>query len=69
MMGQEHHPNPCAPTASCTGDEAMTKRDEPRDPDQVWRAAGELQILPAGDVVVREPREGWSLAFYTAVLR
>ena len=43
----------------------MTKDDE----DRLWRAPGELEILPAGDIVVREPREGWSLAFYTAVLR
>ena len=32
-------------------------------------SAGDLEILPASDVVIRERREGWSLAFYTAVLR
>ena len=43
----------------------MTEGNEHR----IWRAPGELEILPTGDVVIREPREGWSLAFYTAVLR
>jgi hypothetical protein len=43
----------------------MTEGDEHR----LWRAPGALEILPTGDVVIREPREGWSLAFYTAVLR
>src|SRR5215213_7802844 len=43
----------------------MTEGDEHR----VRRVPGALEILPAGDVVIREPREGWSLAFYTAVLR
>jgi hypothetical protein len=47
----------------------MTRENPDRDNDWLWRPAGDLQILPAGDVVVREPREGWSLAFYTAVLR
>ena len=47
----------------------MTGKNEERHDRQVQRAAEELQILPTGDVVVREPREGWSLAFYTAVLR
>ena len=36
---------------------------------RLWRVPGELESLPTGDVVIREPREGWSLAFYTAVLR
>jgi hypothetical protein len=37
--------------------------------DWLWRRAVERQILHSGDVVIREPRDGWSLAFYTAVLR
>jgi hypothetical protein len=28
-----------------------------------------LEIPPAGDVVVREPKEGWSPTFYEAVLQ
>jgi hypothetical protein len=42
--------------------------------DEVWlRQSGDramaVAIPPTGDVVIREPREGWSLAIYTAVLR
>jgi len=47
----------------------MTKENDPRDRSRLWRAPDELEILPTGDVVIREPREGWSLAFYTPVLR
>ena len=43
----------------------MTEGNEHR----LWRALGEFEISPTGDVVIREPQEGWSLAFYTAVLR
>ncbi len=43
----------------------MTRDDERR----LWRAVNDVQIPPAGDVVIREPHEGWSLTFYTAVLR
>src|SRR5215212_10222852 len=35
----------------------------------LWRPAGDVQILPAGDVVIREPREGWSPEFYEAVMQ
>ena len=34
-----------------------------------WRASDVPEILPAGDVVLREPREGWSPGFYEAVLQ
>src|SRR5215203_112568 len=33
------------------------------------RLEDKLKILPSGDVVVREPPEGWSRAFYEAVLQ
>ena len=35
----------------------------------VWHPADKPEIPPSGDVVIREPREGWSLAFDSAVLR
>jgi hypothetical protein len=47
----------------------MPSKNRDRFNDWLWRPARELRILPAGDVVVREPREGWSPAFYEAVLR
>src|SRR3954464_11742112 len=47
----------------------MTRSNDPRDRSRLWRAADEMGIPPGGDVVIRESREGWSLAFYTAVLR
>ncbi len=45
--------------------------------DRAWRnlATGcgdrrkNLEILPAGDVVIREPPQGWSHGFYEAVLQ
>jgi hypothetical protein len=40
-----------------------------RKQDHVWRRGGELEVPPAGDVVIREPREGWSRAVYEAVVR
>ncbi len=40
--------------------------------DNYWfwmrRLEDKLKIPPSGDVVLREPREGWSHAFYAAVL-
>jgi len=39
-----------------------------RNNDGVWRSADALEIPASGDVVVREPKEGWSRAFYEAVL-
>jgi hypothetical protein len=33
------------------------------------RLEDKLQIPPSGDVVIREPKEGWSRAFYEAVLQ
>ena len=36
---------------------------------RLWRPAEPLKILPAGDAVIREPREGWSPSFYEAVLQ
>jgi len=35
----------------------------------LWRSADELEIPPSGDVVIREPREGWSQGFYEAILQ
>jgi hypothetical protein len=35
---------------------------------RAWRAWEEPEIPLAGDVVLREPREGWSHGFYEAVL-
>ena len=37
--------------------------------DYQWRAPDRPEILPTGDVVIREPREGWSQRFYEMVLR
>ena len=36
---------------------------------RLWRPAEPLKILPAGDAVIREPREAWSHDFYEALLR
>src|SRR3954447_19027735 len=47
----------------------MTRSNDPRDRSRLWRSADEMGIPPSGDVVIRAPQEGWSLAFYTAVLR
>jgi hypothetical protein len=33
------------------------------------RGEDKPEIPPSGDVVIREPKEGWSRAFYEAVLR
>jgi hypothetical protein len=43
----------------------------PKDKHWFWmrRAVAALKIPPAGDVVIREPREGWSPTFYEAVLQ
>jgi len=35
----------------------------------LWRPADALEIPPAGDVVIREPHEGWSQGFYEAVVQ
>lgn len=34
----------------------------------MWRPADALEIPPSGDVVIREPREGWSPDVYEAAL-
>jgi len=34
-----------------------------------WRVSDAPEILPSGDVVIREPREGWSRRYYEMVLR
>ena len=47
----------------------MTGKKRVRPKDWLWRPAEKPEILSTGDVVVREPREGWSPAFYEAVLR
>ncbi len=39
-----------------------------RNDERLWRAPDALEIPATGDVVIREPREGWSRAFYTMVL-
>ena len=39
-----------------------------RNSDHVWRPRDPLEIPPAGDVVIREPREGWSHRSYAMVL-
>jgi hypothetical protein len=49
--------------------EAMTKKNRNRYNDWLWRPADALEIPPAGDVVIREPKEGWSHGFYAAVLQ
>jgi hypothetical protein len=46
----------------------------PKQNDWFWmRRSGDamdaLEIPPTGDVVIREPQEGWSRAFYEAVVR
>jgi hypothetical protein len=42
-----------------------------RDNTWFWMRRGEdePEILPSGDVVIREPKAGWSRTFYEAVLR
>ena len=47
----------------------MTRKKRERTNNWLWRPADALEIPPAGDVVIREPKEGWSRAFYEAVLR
>ncbi len=39
-----------------------------KNSDHVWRPRDPLEIPPSGDVVIREPREGWSREFYKLVL-
>ena len=36
--------------------------------DDQWRVALTPEILPSGDVVLREPREGWSYRYYAMAL-
>jgi hypothetical protein len=48
--------------------EAMTKKKRPRNTYWLW-PADNPEIPPSGDVAIREPQEGWSRAFYEAVLR
>ena len=47
----------------------MTRDTDPNESSRLWRAPDEFEVPPAGDVVIREPREGWSRAFYEAVVR
>ena len=47
----------------------MTRTKRARTNSWLWRPAEEPEIPPSGDVVIREPKEGWSRAFYEAVLR
>src|SRR5215213_958685 len=51
------------------GTTAMPSKHRGKNNDWLWRPAHALEILPAGDVVIREPREGWSPRFYEAVLQ
>ena len=39
-----------------------------RKRDDQWRVALTPEILPSGDVVLRESREGWSHRFYAMAL-
>jgi hypothetical protein len=48
--------------------EAMTRKNPDRYNVWMWQPAAAREIPPAGDVVVREPKEGWSHAFYAAVV-
>jgi hypothetical protein len=36
---------------------------------RAWRSWAKPEILPAGDVVIREPANGWSRDFYETALR
>ena len=47
----------------------MTRKNQVRYHDRMWERADTPEIPPAGDVVIREPREGWSPGFYEAVLQ
>jgi hypothetical protein len=51
------------------GEPAMPRKNRDRYNDWLGRPAGDLQIPPAGEVVIREPREAWSPGFYQAVLQ
>jgi hypothetical protein len=52
----------------CSHTAAMTRTNRARTNAWLWRPAEEPEILPTGDVVIREPQEGWSRALYEAVL-
>jgi hypothetical protein len=47
--------------------ETMTKKKRQSNTSWLW-PADNPEIPPSGDVVIREPKEGWSRAFYEAVL-
>jgi hypothetical protein len=47
----------------------MTSDTDPNERSRLWRAPDELEVPPAGDVVIREPREGWSRAASQAALQ
>src|SRR5215203_4956257 len=47
----------------------MTRTKRARTNAWLWRPAEEPEIPATGDVVIREPKEGWSRAFYEAVLQ
>ena len=47
----------------------MTRKNPDRHNDWLWQPTAAREIPRAGDVVVREPREGWSHGFYEAVVR
>src|SRR5215213_746854 len=51
------------------GTTAMPSKNRGKNNAWLWRPADALQIPPAGDVVIREPQEGWSRAFYAAVVQ
>ena len=40
-----------------------------RNNDHLWRPVDALEMPPSGDVVIREPREGWSPAVYEAAVQ
>jgi len=52
-----------------TGVSTMTKKRWERTNNWLWRPAEEPKIPATGDIVIREPKEGWSRAFYEAVLQ
>jgi hypothetical protein len=49
--------------------EAMTRKNPDRYNVWMWQPAAAREIPPAGDVVIHEPKEGWTRAFYEAVLQ
>jgi hypothetical protein len=51
------------------GTGTLARKKQNRINAWLWRPEEKPEILPAGDVVIREPKEGWSPAFYESVLQ